>query len=79
MMIMIVILLRTKSSGLYRHRRRLGLHRVGYKEGDLIPNRQGCLPSKGESHPDTGRSLESCIFTLEQSGQSIYSGCPDTP
>src|SRR4051812_50214850 len=27
--------LRTKPSGLYRHRRGLGLHRVGYKEGDL--------------------------------------------
>ena len=34
MMIMIV-LLRTKPSGLYRHRRGLGLHRVGYKGGDL--------------------------------------------
>ena len=34
-MIMIVVVLRTKSSGLYRHRRGLGLHRVGYKGGDL--------------------------------------------
>ena len=25
---------RTKSSGLYRHREDLGLHMVGYKEGD---------------------------------------------
>ena len=33
-MVMIVLLLRTKPSGLYRHRRGLGLHRVGYKEGD---------------------------------------------
>ena len=33
-MIMIVVVLRTKPSGLYRHRRGLGLHRVGYK-GDL--------------------------------------------
>ena len=35
MMIMIVLVLRTKPSGLYRHRRGLGLHRVGYKGGDL--------------------------------------------
>ena len=34
-MIMIVLVLRTKPSGLYRHWRGLGLHRVGYKEGDL--------------------------------------------
>ena len=34
-MILIVLVLRTKPSGLYRHRRRLGLHRVGYREGDL--------------------------------------------
>ena len=32
---MIMILLRTKPSGLYRHRRGLGLQRVGYKGGDL--------------------------------------------
>ena len=34
-MIMIVVVLRTKPSSLYRHRRGLGLHRVGYKGGDL--------------------------------------------
>ena len=34
-MIMIVVVLRTKPSGLYRHRRGLGLHGVSYKEGDL--------------------------------------------
>ena len=34
-MIMIVLVLRTKPSGLYRHRIGLGLHRVGYKGGDL--------------------------------------------
>ena len=34
-MIMIVVFLRTKPSGLYRHRRGLGLHGVGYKGGDL--------------------------------------------
>ena len=34
-MIIIVVVLWTKPSGLYRYRRRLGLHRVGYREGDL--------------------------------------------
>ena len=34
-MVMIVVVLQTKPSGLYRHRRGLGLHRVGYKGGDL--------------------------------------------
>ena len=32
---MIVVVLWTKPSGLYRHRRELGLHGVGYKGGDL--------------------------------------------
>ena len=32
---MIVVVLRTKPSGLYRHRRGLGLHTVSYKGGDL--------------------------------------------
>ena len=31
----IVVVLWTKPSGLYRHRRGLGLHRLGYKGGDL--------------------------------------------
>ena len=34
-MIMIVVVLRTKPFGLYRHRRGLGLHRVSYKGGYL--------------------------------------------
>ena len=34
-MILIVVFLRTKPSGLYRHRRGLGLHRVSYKGGDV--------------------------------------------
>ena len=50
-MIMIVPVLRTKPSGLYRHRRGLGLHRVGYREGDLtsespsLPSTQRRVPS----------------------------------
>ena len=34
-MVMIGVVLRTKPSGLYRHWRGLGLHRVGSKGGDL--------------------------------------------
>ena len=66
----LIVVLRTEPSGLYRHRRGLGLHRVGYKEGDLHPNRQACLPRQGDSHPDTGQSILSCIFIVQQSGQS---------
>ena len=34
-MIMIVVVLWTKPSGSYRHWKGLGLHKVGYREGDL--------------------------------------------
>ena len=34
-MVMIVVVLRTKPSGLYRHQRGLGLHRIGYIEMNL--------------------------------------------
>ena len=34
-MILIVVVLRTKSFGLYRHRRGLGLHKVDYRERNL--------------------------------------------
>ena len=34
-MIMVVVVLLTKPSSLYRHRRELGLHKVGYREGNL--------------------------------------------
>src|SRR3954464_4231845 len=32
---LLLLVLRTKPFGLYRHQRGLGLHRVGYKEGHL--------------------------------------------
>ena len=34
-MVLIVLVLWTKPSSLYRHRRGIGLHKVGYKGGDL--------------------------------------------
>ena len=47
--------------------------------GDLeYPHRQACLPRQGKSHPDTGRSLQSCIFIVQESGRS-YSPATWTP
>ena len=49
---MIVLVLWTKPSSLYRQRRGLGLHRVGYREGDLtselpsLPSTQRRVPSE---------------------------------
>src|SRR3954467_9377131 len=61
-----------KPSGLYRHRRGLGLHKVGYNgRRSKYPHRQACLPCQGKSHPDTGRSLQSCIFIVQESGEGI--------
>ena len=42
-MIMIVLVLRTKPSGLYRHQRGLGLHRVGYN--GKVPSGHGTKSS----------------------------------
>src|SRR3954465_1075781 len=40
--------------------------------GDLeYPHRQACLPRQGKSHPDTTRSLQSCIFIVQESGEGI--------
>src|SRR3954462_1496261 len=40
--------------------------------GDLEdPHRLACLPRQGKSHPDTGRSLQSCIFIVQESGEGI--------
>ena len=40
--------------------------------GDLeYPHRQACHPRQGKSHPDTGRSLQSCIFIVQESGEGI--------
>src|SRR3954470_6745810 len=40
--------------------------------GDLeYPHRLACLPRQGKSHPDMGRSLQSCIFIVLESGEGI--------
>ena len=57
-----VLVLRTKPSGLYRHRRGLGLHRAGYREGDLHPNHQ-VLPSTQRRVP-SGHGTKSSILYL---------------
>ena len=51
---MIVLVLWTKPSGLYRHRRGLGLHRVGYREGNL-PSGHGTKSSILYLHSPTVR------------------------
>src|SRR3954470_18322251 len=35
------------------------------------PHRLACLPRQGQSHPDMGRSLQSCIFIVQESGEGI--------
>ena len=68
-----------KPSGLYRHRRGLGLHKVGYNgRRSAYPYRQACLPRQGKSLPDAGRSLQSCIFMVQESGRR-YSPAIRTP
>ena len=68
-----------KLSALYRHPTDLGLHRVGYNgRRSTYPYRQACLPRQGKSLPDTGRSLQSCIFIVQESGRR-YSPAIRTP
>ena len=77
-MIMNLSPLRTKSSGLHRHREDLGLHKVGYKEGNLhIQSPQACLPRQGESCPDTGAVFGLRIFTTHQSGPWLTGRTPE--
>ena len=61
-MIMIVLSLRTKPSGLYRQRRRLGLHRVGYKEGDLTS--ESPRFSSTQRRVPSGHGMKSSILYL---------------
>ena len=78
-MIVVVMSYGLKPSGLYRHRIGLGLHKVGYNgRRSTYPYRQACLPRQGKSHPDTGRSLQSCIFIVQESGWR-YSPATRTP
>ena len=69
MIVMVVVVsYELEPSGLYRHQRGLGLHRVGYNGRiSTYQYRQACLPRQGKSHPDTGRSLQSCIFIVLES------------
>ena len=65
-MIMIVVVLRTKPSGLYRHRRGLGLDRVGYREGDLhICNAPNSMRQVSASYSPSlpCHLLACCIFS----------------
>ena len=67
--------LRTKPSGLYRHRRGLGLYKVGYRERNLhiwTPN----LPSKPRRVP-SGHGWESSILYLHSPSVRPMSNRPD--
>ena len=59
---MIVPVLPTKPFGLYRHRRGLELHRVGYGEGDLT-SESSILPSTPGRVP-SGDGAKSSILSL---------------
>ena len=61
-MIMIVVVLRTKPSDLYRHLRGLGLHRVGYREGDLHIRIAKSLPSTQRRVPPGHGTKSSMLY-----------------
>ena len=64
-----VVVLQTKPSGLYRHRRGLGLHRVGYKEGDLhIYTAKLAFHAKESPIRTRDEVFQSCIFIVLESG-----------
>src|SRR3954463_16624007 len=60
---MIVVVLRTKPSGLYRHRRGLGLHRVGYNGRRSTYPYLPSLPSMPRRVP-SGHGTKSSILYL---------------
>ena len=47
------------------------------EKGNYMSGRQACRPRNGESHPDTGESLLSCIFTAHQSGPNHIAQTPE--
>ena len=50
-----------------------------YREGDLHPNHQACLPRQGESNPDTGTVFGLRAFTAHQSGSQVRGRTPEDP
>ena len=69
---------RLKPFGLYRHRRGLGLHRVGYKGGDLHIRIAKLAIHEKESPTRTWDEVQSCIFIVQESGRR-YSPAIRTP
>ena len=72
MMIMIVPL-RTKPSGLYRHRRGLGLHKVGYREGNLYIRIAKLAFHAKESPIRTRDEVLSLVSSRSNSLAKVYS------
>ena len=73
-MIMIVVLvLQTKPSGLYRHRRGLGLHRVGYKEGNIHFQIANLAFHAKESPTQTRDEVFNLVSSQSNSPAKVYS------
>src|SRR3990170_369449 len=49
------------------------------EKGIFISGCQACHPRQGESHPDMGESLLSCIFMAHQSGPHYVARTPEGP
>ena len=49
------------------------------EKGNYSSEHQTCHPRKGESHPDTGECLQSCIFMAHQSSPYYTARTPEDP
>ena len=67
------MVLRTKPSGLYRHPRGLGLHRVGYKGGDLHIRIAKLAFHAKESPIRTQDGVLSLVSSCSNSPDEVYS------
>ena len=72
-MIMIVLVLRTKPSSLYRHRRGLGLHKVGYRERNLYIGITKLTFHAKESPIQTRDEVLSLVSSRSNSPTKVYS------
>ena len=72
-MIMIVVVLRTKPSGLYRHWRGLGLQKVGYREGNLHVQFAKLAFHAKESPTRTRDEVFNLVSSLFNSPAKVYS------
>ena len=78
-MIMIVVILWTKTSSLYRHRRGLWLHRVSYREGDLHIRIAKLAFHAKESPIRTRGEVFNLVSSLSNSLAKVYSPAVQGP